>query len=314
MNRFLVSVIIWTYNHEKYIGQAIKSIVDQERDFELEIIIGDDFSTDGAREVMKDYASRYSFIKLLFPNRNNGPNENVIQTLKNCKGKYVAFLDGDDYWCDSRKLMKQVNFMENNPEVNLCFNNVQIIGKGDGENLAYPPNRKKFIDCYDLMGGDFTHTNATIVRNSIGLFNPVINRELPGADTILFLLPLIDNGVGYFFSETMSTYRVHSGGIYSMRSTETRFRLDMDETMSMINFFKEERFKPFLQKKYSDLLYYYAVASAKDLQIFKATFYHVKYLASVLRTLHLKKLISPYAVFAKALVNRNYRLGINKKP
>ncbi|MFM9840717.1 MAG: glycosyltransferase family 2 protein [Cyclobacteriaceae bacterium] len=304
MKDFLVTVVVWTYNHGEFIEEALNGIINQQRDFELEVIVGDDFSTDGAREIITGFSEKYSFIKPLLPDRNYGPNENVKQTLLASRGKYIAFLDGDDYWCDNFKLQKQVDFMERNNEVNLCFNNVRIIGRGEAESMAYLPSRKKYIDCYDLIQGDFTHTNATIVRNSKGLFDPVINNQLPGSDTVLFLLPLIKGGVGYFFSEIMSVYRVHRGGVFSMKSVHQRYKQGIKDMSILKEYFNDKKFKSAFLKARADMYLQYSIEFAMNRSLLKFIFFHVKFVWVSLRRLDFVKAFYPYYVFIMSFTRR----------
>jgi glycosyltransferase involved in cell wall biosynthesis len=303
MRDLLVSVVIWTYNHSEFIAESIESVLAQERDFDLEVIIGDDFSTDGARDIIKVYAEQHSFIKLVFPGKNIGPNENVIQTLSACTGKYVAFIDGDDFWCDRRKLLKQVNVMEFNHDISLCFHNVRIKGGVKDGQLAYLPNRKKYISSDDLMLGDFTHTNATMVRNKEGMFTPIINKVLTGADTVLFLLPLIDGDIGYFSSDVMSAYRVHAGGSYSLQSVHSRFLQNESDLLSLLAFFKDSKSRELLQRKYSSLLFSHSIELAQQLNLLRSTLYYVRYVFVEVRLIKFKKAILPFAIYIKSLSN-----------
>ena len=125
--KYLVSVCMITYNHEKYIAQAIDSILMQKINFELEIIIGEDFSKDRTREIVLDYKARYpNRIKLLLQEKNAGMMQNFIDTIKVCTGKYIALLEGDDYWTDPYKLQKQVDLLENNPDYSLVHTDADI--------------------------------------------------------------------------------------------------------------------------------------------------------------------------------------------
>jgi len=116
----LISVCMVTYNHEKYIRQAIESVLEQVGEFMLELVIGEDYSKDSTRAIIKEYEAEYpEIIRLLNNDRNLGMAQNFITTAYSCKGKYVAFLDGDDYWCDSQKLQKQLALFQADPEVGL---------------------------------------------------------------------------------------------------------------------------------------------------------------------------------------------------
>lgn len=110
-NRMKVSVLMITYNHEKFIAQAIDSILMQQVNFDYEIVIGEDCSTDGTRAIVIQYQKEYpDKIRLLLPEENLGMHKNFVQTFRACQGEYIALLEGDDYWTSPRKLQKQVDF------------------------------------------------------------------------------------------------------------------------------------------------------------------------------------------------------------
>ena len=108
-----VSVFMITYNHEKYIAEALDSILMQKTDFDFDIVIGEDCSTDATRRIVLEYSRKYpDKIKLLLHNVNVGFISNMMYVLEACTGKYVAMCEGDDYWTDPFKLQKQVDFLE----------------------------------------------------------------------------------------------------------------------------------------------------------------------------------------------------------
>ncbi|MEZ4781129.1 MAG: glycosyltransferase [Flavobacteriaceae bacterium] len=117
----LVSVVVGVYNHERFIKLCLNGILMQKTDFKYEIILGEDASTDGTREICKEYAKRFpDKIKLflrsrkdvIYINGNATGRYNFIENLKACQGKYIALCDGDDYWTDPLKLQKQVDFLK----------------------------------------------------------------------------------------------------------------------------------------------------------------------------------------------------------
>lgn len=111
-----VSVFIITYNQEKTIAQTIESILAQQGDFSLELVIGEDCGTDGTRDICKEYQQRYpKQITLLLQDNNQGITKNYIDTLRLCRGKYLNVCAGDDYWCDTHKIAKQIAFLDANP-------------------------------------------------------------------------------------------------------------------------------------------------------------------------------------------------------
>lgn len=113
----MVSVGMLVYNHVKYIATALNSVFEQEVNFPYEIVICDDYSTDGTREILLDFYNRYpDVIKLIFQDENVGMRLNADTLRENCVGKYRATLEGDDFWVKSDKLQKQFDFLEANPD------------------------------------------------------------------------------------------------------------------------------------------------------------------------------------------------------
>ena len=109
----IVSVLMLTYNHERYIEQAINSVMMQQTDFDYELVIGEDCSTDNTRKIILNiYKNCPEKIKLIISDHNVGVHQNLARTLAACQGKYIAYLDGDDYWTSPNKLHKQVNILD----------------------------------------------------------------------------------------------------------------------------------------------------------------------------------------------------------
>jgi glycosyltransferase involved in cell wall biosynthesis len=127
-----VSVAVITYNHEKYIRQALDSILMQNVDFSFEVIIGDDCSTDQTAEIIKKYQQRYPhIIKPTFRSENIGATKNWYYSFLKCAGKYVAILDGDDFWTDKEKLKKQTDFLEKNKTYIACTQRSSVVDENN---------------------------------------------------------------------------------------------------------------------------------------------------------------------------------------
>jgi glycosyltransferase involved in cell wall biosynthesis len=128
MGSSLVSVLMLTYNHEKYVGKAIESILIQNTDFLFELIIGEDFSTDSTREICLKFArNNPDKIKLLSSEQNLGMLPNFIRTLTACDGEYIAFCEGDDYWTDPLKLQKQVDFLKDKSDCAIVHTKKKVL-------------------------------------------------------------------------------------------------------------------------------------------------------------------------------------------
>ena len=136
-DKITVSVFMMTYNHEKYIAQALDSVLMQQVDFKYEIVLGEDCSTDKTRNIVVEYSERYpGKFKLILHKSNVGAINNQNEVFSNCTGKYIAILEGDDYWTDPLKLQKQVDFLENNVDFGLVCTNyfskeIEIIQSAD---------------------------------------------------------------------------------------------------------------------------------------------------------------------------------------
>ena len=221
----LVSVIMITYGHEKYIEEAIKGVFLQKTNFPLELIISNDKSPDSTNEIVKNiikYAPENISVKYIQHPENIGMLPNLISTLKMAAGKYIAVCEGDDYWIDEKKLQKQTDFLEKNEDFTLTFHNVFI---RNGETLSTDLDYEKRLsskDVYtidDLSKGNFIHTPSVVFRN--------MEIEFPEWYFSSFLgdYPLWSwlskKGKIKYFPEKMAVYR-ENVGVWSGKSQEER--------------------------------------------------------------------------------------------
>ncbi len=207
----LVSVCLITYNHEKYIAHAIESALMQRTFFKYEIVIGEDCSTDNTRAIVRYYADRYpERIFMLLPKQNLGAHINFITTLNACKGKYIAILEGDDYWTDPYKLQTQISFLEENPDFNVCYHRVD--SEADLLNQSGIGNHVFFFA--DSLKGKNGATLSMVFRNSRELqeLYEKTALKLPMGDWPLECL-LTLNGKGYFIDRSMGFYSQLSTGV-----------------------------------------------------------------------------------------------------
>ena len=125
MNNPTLSICLIAYNHKEFINKAIDGILMQETNFDWNLIVADDFSTDGTRDILLDYKNKFpTKIELILQEKNVGAAQNWIDLMKAPRSKYIAYLEGDDYWTDPLKLQKQVDFLEANPEYAMTFHNI----------------------------------------------------------------------------------------------------------------------------------------------------------------------------------------------
>jgi glycosyltransferase involved in cell wall biosynthesis len=166
LSRPLVSVVIPAYNRKNTVGATIDSILSQQCNFNFEIVIGDDCSTDNAREVVLDYQKKYpEKIVLLFHDKNIGLGANWATCIKYCRGKYIANCDNDDYWHNPDKLQLQVDFLEANMEYGVCHTNYRNHNRETGKIIEIVVSN----DTFDLslqkaiFSGKFRCCNATMM-------------------------------------------------------------------------------------------------------------------------------------------------------
>ncbi len=221
MSKVKLSVIFITYNHEKYVEKALRSVCEQETDFAYEVVVGEDCSTDSTREILKRVASEYpDKVRLLFRDKNFGrPTLNVYNTTMECRGEYLAYLEGDDYWTDKNKLQKQVDFLEEHPEYIACTHGCVMINENSEE--ITDEEILKIGDLYK-WSGRFTYDDykksgkwpghyATVVSRNIypeGKYDyTILYKAHDFVDDALILLFLLIQGDIYRMDETMSAWR-----------------------------------------------------------------------------------------------------------
>jgi len=213
----LLSVCLITYNHGPYIKQAMDSILMQQVNFDWEIIIADDYSTDNTQEIILKYKKEYpDLFRLIFQEKNVGPARNWLDLKYASKAKYIAYIEGDDYWTDAFKLQKQVDFLESNSEYSLsCHNAVKINSQGISTNeFVLPTSEQVDYSAHDLMRGQWILSCTICYRNVLGrLPNEIFST--PNGDFFLSVL-LGEHGASKFHHDiSPSHYRIHDGGTWS---------------------------------------------------------------------------------------------------
>jgi glycosyltransferase involved in cell wall biosynthesis len=212
----VVSVCLISYNQANYIEKAMDGILMQDLSLPWEIVIADDCSTDGTKEILQRYFERYpDKIRILPRTTNWGPGPNFVDLLLQAKGKYIAYLEGDDYWCDPSKLSQQVAYMEANTSVALTWHGYHIIDEHDRITKSDAHNESKLNFTADEFKKINSIKSLTICfRNVIREF-PSNYLDCPNGDTYLYTLIGQHGGAHFIPSIQPSCYRVHSGGTWS---------------------------------------------------------------------------------------------------
>ena len=213
-NDIILSVIVSVYNHERYISEALDSILMQKTNFKMEVLVGDDFSTDNTRDILREYEKNHPGFFTMFYRDHNMFREAVTSSkdlMNRAKGKYVIVLEGDDFWTDENKLQKQVDFLESHPEYIAVAHNCIIVDENS------KPTGRKYHECkdteytlehyaLDILPGQ----NATVMRRNLNK-NPLI-------DTSFMDLNIMPGDRR--MQQTMSAYRYITSGGSSFSATQ----------------------------------------------------------------------------------------------
>ena len=264
----MVSIICTSYNHEKYIRQCLDGFIMQKTDFPFEVLIHDDASTDGTADIIREYESLYpNIIKPIYQKENQySKGIRIFSTfiLPLVKGKYLAFCEGDDYWCDIDKLQKQIDFLECHSDYSACVHNTEVLYLSNGKNIVQYGDKDKDLELTDCVyeGGQSFHTSSIMYRSKICLKPPAFTTMMEnvgvGDYPIAIYLALV--GKIHYFGKVMSVYRC--GTEYSwtnrMKGSEKK-RILLETSINMLyaadkyskNQYRDIFFKAINKRKYN---------------------------------------------------------------
>lgn len=222
-----ISVVVTTYNHEKYIRECLLSILTQRGAFELEIVVGDDASTDRTTEIVREIAEQTAVpIRILESEGNEGMRSNLRRCLRECRGDYIAVCEGDDYWLSPRKLHKQLSFLRENPECAMCFNWLLLRQETSETFVAHREQAELHGDRFefkDLIKRPFIgNFSGCFYRAAAALAVPEAYYEAEHGADWLFNLFIAKHGSIGFIRELLSVYRIHERGVWSGKSRYER--------------------------------------------------------------------------------------------
>lgn len=233
-----VSVITITFNQRKYIGKALESILSQKTNFEFELIVADDCSTDGTDKIIREYTEKYpNIVKPILRSKNIGAWNNFVDALSNADGEYIALCEGDDYWTDLNKLQRQVDFLDKHPDYTICFHPVRVIFENGQEKDTIFPAETTGFTTKKLLQENYIQTNSVMYRKKSD-YNDIAPSMMPG-DWYLHLYHARFGKVG-FINTIMSAYRRHSAGIW-WGSQSSSLTFWQKHAQDHINFFEEIR-------------------------------------------------------------------------
>lgn len=223
----LVSIRCLAYNHEKYIRETLEGFVMQKTNFRFEAIVHDDASTDATAELIREYAEKYpDIIKPIYETENQySKKDGSLFRISHeaCKGKYIAFCEGDDYWTNPYKLQKQVDFLESHPDYVMCSHFWDEYNQETNEMSHCKNVESKTYTLRNLIDEEWLFQPLTVVYRARAL---QAEREYKvSRDTVLFYR-LLKQGKGFCFPDTMGVYRLHGGGVWAGKSDEVRWLSD----------------------------------------------------------------------------------------
>lgn len=226
INNPLVSIVCITYNHEKYISEAIDSFLMQETNFPFEIVIGEDCSPDDTKVILNKYIEKYpNIIKAILRDKNIGMNLNFKDTLEKSKAPYIAFCEGDDYWIDKEKIQKQQVFLENNKNISLVFSPAKQIQDGKKDFIRNEYNIKQ-IDKINTKwvikkGGGFYPSCSVMIRKE--LFDNLPNwfYKHSTGDYPLAILASLKGKIAYL-NECTSVYRSQPNSVSHIKESNEK--------------------------------------------------------------------------------------------
>lgn len=233
----LVSVAIITYNQKEFLKEAIESVLIQNYK-PIEIVVGDDFSSDGSQEMLKDYQNKYPGIfvlKLASKNEGITPNSNAVQAA--CSGKYIAWLGGDDIML-AGKISKQVEFLESHPDYNIVYHNLDVFDSFTGNHLHYYNSPKS---CYTgdvtqlIKHGTFNGACASMVRHSSSPDYGFDTRIPVASDWLYWIEHLVNGGKIGCINVVLGRYRRHDKNVSNPNSQQApQGYLDTIETCTIL--------------------------------------------------------------------------------
>jgi len=262
----LVSIVCHSFNHESFIEDALNGFLMQETKFPFEIIIHDDASTDNTQKIIKEYSSKYPrIVKLILQKENiymKGLRPPMFSFPK-AKGKYIAFCEGDDYWIDKKKIMVQVEFLENNADYSVCYTDSIPFKDGIVVDRDYGGARKDLSD-QELQRGPAIYTLTSCFRNILDN-PPELSMVKYGDKFIWSRLGKIGKGK-FLRGITPSFYRVHSAGVHSSSTIEDKIMMYIQTYSAMAAYYKrlgDEDLCRYYLNKLSQQVYAYDGVNAR---------------------------------------------------
>ena len=236
-----LNVLLVTYNHSKFIKQTLDTVLFQRTDFEFNVIIADDSSTDNTVEIIREYEKKTDIPFVFLDSINNlGITKNYQRAFESCDGEYIAVIEGDDIWTNPGRLQKHVDFLENHLECVMSFNRY-IVSDFEKSSFTIQPvwranEEFQLVTSRDLAKDNFIGNFSTCVYRTSEIRRlPKELFEMKSYDWITNIV-LGKNGMIGYLSEIMNMYRIHANGTWSSKSRESNLK-DMIQSIDIYNEF-----------------------------------------------------------------------------
>lgn len=236
-----LTVVTTTYNQEKFIGEAIEGMIMQKTNFPFKIVISNDCSTDKTLKILEEYRKRYpKKIEIINNKKNLGAMTNFVSTLDKIKDtEYVALCDGDDFWTDENKLQKQVDFLDNNKDFNICFHKAKLFYENkEKKDEIIPQAAMEISTIDDLVKENYIVANSVVYRwkfNNKNLKDIFPENIVPG-DYYIHLLHAEDGKIK-MIDEVMSAYRRHESGMWWSNAAANKEKFTLEYGKKFLNFY-----------------------------------------------------------------------------
>ena len=281
----IITVLVYTFNHENYIEDAINSILSQSTTFPFHILVIDDSSTDGTASTLKKLKEKHpDQISLILNKKNLGQKKGSKGFIPNLKSRYIAVLDGDDYWSNNKKLQAQVDFLDNNEDYNACFHDMSIKVESNISEATVKDKSKSFYKSYsqihnyakivypeDIINRLVIPTSSLVCRTKKvkKAYSEITSLDTPFKVSYGWVLSMliIKSSKFRYFNETWGVYRDHKDGVTKV--------YDNDEFVNPVIYYLKKMRTDSYYKNLKTYLYsslaentYYLISNSQNLSIF----------------------------------------------
>lgn len=251
----LLSIVVLTYNHEQYLHQTLDSIFSQKIDFDFEVLICDDCSPDSTSDIVLAFKNKISLpntIRYFRHDSNIGIKANGIFALSECKGKYIAMCEGDDYWTDEYKLQKQISFLENNLNVSVCFHDFLILQNGQFKKSKYNSKNQEPVNISNFYFNSYSDSPYWVTQTLTAVFRKCnieleIYRKYKYFRDYHLYYHLLKKGKGYYFSDIMGVYRNSSLGEFTKLNVASKLKIDLEIKKEIYLFNNDKLYKRYYE-------------------------------------------------------------------